>query len=205
MSHESYALITQAVAGDQAALQKLLVSQRSAVLRYAECRLPLALRDHVDPDDVVQQTFVEAFRSISRFRLSEYQSFQAWLFGTADNVIRDVSKWHKRQKRGGGMKRLRYTSPTESQSVAELVELLSAGSHTPSRSAVGHEATAELTRVIGELPEDYRQAVQLRLLAGKSLAETAREMNRSPRAVQGLIDRAKKKMRAALGRLSKYE
>ena len=34
--------------------------------------------------------------------------------------------------------------------------------------------------------------------------ETAREMNRSERSVQGLIDRAKKRMQDALGRLSNH-
>ncbi len=55
------------------------------------------------------------------------------------------------------------------------------------------------------LPEDYRQAIELRCFAGKSLAETASIMQRSPRAIQGLVDRGRKKMRAALGSLSLYE
>ncbi len=38
-----------------------------------------------------------------------------------------------------------------------------------------------------------------------SLDECAQIMNRSQRAVQGLVDRAKKKLRATLGRLSKYD
>ncbi len=58
---------------------------------------------------------------------------------------------------------------------------------------------------IAQLPEDYRHAVQLRLLEGRSLEEVAEAMDRTPRAVQGLIDRAKKKMRADLGRLSLYQ
>ena len=69
---------------------------------------------------------------------------------------------------------------------------------------MGHEAVAALTDAIDALPDDNRQAVQLRLLEGKSLEETAEIMNRSPRAIQGLVDRAKKKMRATLGRLSNY-
>ena len=62
-----------------------------------------------------------------------------------------------------------------------------------------------IQNAIAELPDEYRRAVQLMLLECKSLEETAQIMNRGPRAVQGLIDRAKKKMRAVLGRLSMYE
>jgi RNA polymerase sigma-70 factor (ECF subfamily) len=198
-------LIAAAIAGDQAALQKLLVSQRAAVTRYAERRLPASIRDHVDSDDVVQQTFVEAFRSIARFRLDESPRFQAWLFGTADNVIRDMVKRQGRAKRGGGFRRIRRANPTDSQSVADLIELITAGSHSPSRSAMGHEAVAAVTKAIEELPDDYRQAVELRLLDGMSLEETAAIMDRSPRAVQGLVDRAKNKLRAVLGTLSNYK
>ena len=86
-----------------------------------------------------------------------------------------------------------------------LAELLSAGSHTPSRSAARHEEVAAVHKAFEALPDNYRQAVQLRLFEGKSLAETAADMGCSPRAVQGLVDRARKKMRAALGSFSLYE
>ena len=156
MSQENEQWIALAVSGDQAALQKLLVVQRAAVSRYVERKLPKLLRDDIDPDDVVQQTFVEVFRSISRFRLEESSSFQAWLMGIADNVIRDLVKRQKRVKRGGEFQRIRQARPTGSQSVADLVGLLSAGSHSPSRSVMGHEAVAALTQAIDDLPDDYR-------------------------------------------------
>lgn len=69
---------------------------------------------------------------------------------------------------------------------------------------MGHEAVRAVLDAIDALPDDNQQAVQLRLLQGKSLQETAELMHRSPRAIQGLVDRAKRKMRAALGRLSNY-
>ena len=93
----------------------------------------------------------------------------------------------------------------EESSYHDLVEMLSAGSHTASRSAMRHEAVHALQLAIGELPEDYQQAVQLYLIDGKTLQETAVIMNRTSNSVQGLIDRAKKKMRGALGRLSRYQ
>ncbi len=89
--------------------------------------------------------------------------------------------------------------------MVDLVEALSAGSHTPSGSVARHEAVAAVRESIDALPTDHRQAVKLHLLEGKSLKETAAIMERSPRAVQGLLDRAKKKMRDVLGRLSLYE
>ena len=197
-------LMAKAVAGDQISLQKLLVSNAGVLSRYADSKLPQFLRDQVDPDDIVQQAFLEVFRSIRRFRLEDAASFQSWLVGIADHVVKDTVKRHERVKRGGQFQRVRRVRPSASRTAVDLVEFLSADGHSPSYSVMGHEAVAAVQDALDSLPDDYRQAIELRVLSGKSLEETAAAMSRSPRAVQGLIDRAKKKMRAGLGRLSNY-
>jgi RNA polymerase sigma factor (sigma-70 family) len=68
-----------------------------------------------------------------------------------------------------------------------------------------HEAVEAVKIAITELPDDYRQAVHLCLINGMTVKETAQVMERSPQSVQGLIDRAKRKLRATLGRLSRYQ
>ena len=198
-------LVAKAVAGDRVAIQQLLMAHMAAVSRFAANRLPASARDVIDPEDIVQQTFAQAFRSVSCFRQREDASFLSWLTAIAENKIMDAVKGLQRQKRGGTRQRVRQVATTDTHSVADLMDMLSGGGHTPSRSVAGHEAVQAVQNAIGELPEEYQQAVQLRLLEGRSLEETAQVMNRGPRAVQGLIDRAKKKMRAALGRLSMYE
>ena len=197
-------LVAKAIQGDQIALQKVLVAQTEAISRFAASRLPRAAQEQIDPDDIVQQTFIRAFRSIDRFRAEDAKGFQGWLLAIADHVIKDAIRAQQRLKRGGNHRRLRHADATPSRSVVELVEMLSAGIHSPSYSAMGHEAVNAVQQVIGSLPDDYRQAIELRLLQGKSLDETADIMSRTPRAVQGLVDRAKKKMREALETLSNF-
>ena len=177
-------LVAKAVVGDRVAFQQLLMTHTAAITRFAASRLPVSARDVIDPEDIVQQTFAEAFRCVSRFRQQEGGSFLSWLTGIAENKIMDTVKGLQREKRGGNRQRVRHIT-TESRSVADLVDLLSAGSHTPSRSVAGHEAVGAIQNAIEELPEEYRRAVQLRLLECKSLEETAQLMNRGPRAVQG--------------------
>ena len=198
-------LIDKAITGDHLALQKLLISRSKSVANFAARMLPDALCEQVDVDDIVQQVYVEAFRSISSFEPDKTKSFRSWLLGITGNVVKDTVKHHQRAKRGGGFRRLRRGMATESRSVVELVELLSGGQRSPSQSAMAHEAVAAVSEVIDRLPDENRRAVQLRLLEGISLEETAEIMGRSPGAVQGLVDRAKKKMRGALGRLSNYK
>jgi RNA polymerase sigma-70 factor (ECF subfamily) len=92
----------------------------------------------------------------------------------------------------------------EASSVADLVEMLSAGDCTASQLVAGREAVRAVQVAMAGLSDDYRQAIRLRYLEGKSLAETAELMDRTPGAVRGLLDRAKDKMREALGRASLY-
>ena len=107
-------LAEKAVQGDENSLQKLLVPQTDVVARFAASRLPQAVREQVDPEDIVQQTFVKAFRSIGQFRPEEATSFQAWLLAIADHVIKDTIKGQQRIKRGGQFQRLRQAEPTPS-------------------------------------------------------------------------------------------
>ena len=195
-------LVRHAKQGDQVALQQLLALHASALSQFISQRLSPSQNRSIDPEDILQQTLISVFRDIGRFEHRSDGALLAWLKTIAEHRLQDAIKGLKRVKRGGQMRQVRYAAPTESRSVAQLVELLSAGSHTPSRSVAGHEAVKAVQDAIQDLPEDYRQAVQLRLLDGRTLDETAAALDRTPRAVQGLVDRAKKRLRASLSRLS---
>lgn len=201
----SQELLAQAVAGDQVALHELLLVQYQPLLEHIRYRISPQMQSMLSAEDIIQQTFVDVIRDIAHFSPRNEQSFFAWLKRIAENRVRDAVRYHKSVKRGGDRRQVHTAAPPHEDSVADLVDLLSAGSHTPSRSATRHEAVAAVQATIDALPDEYRKTVQLRLLMGKSLEETAAIMGRSPRAIQGLVDRAKKKMRAALGRLSLYE
>ena len=193
-------LLAQATAGDREALVELLIANYDQLAAHTARKMSSQDRRFLSVDDIVQQTFAQVIQDIGRFTPRTDDSFCAWLKKIAEHRLQDAVRRRKREQRAGNI-----GPRAEARSVAELVELLSAGSHTPSGSAARHEAIAAVQHSINALPDDYRQAVQLRLLQGKSLEETAVLMHRSPRAVQGLVDRAKKKMRAALGRISLYE
>ena len=83
-------------------------------------------------------------------------------------------------------------------SVREVLELLTHGGRTPSGYVQRDEAVLAVQTAIRELPADYRRAIELRFLSGLSLEEIGQQMQRSPRAVQGLLDRAKRLMREML-------
>ena len=57
---------------------------------------------------------------------------------------------------------------------------------------------------LASLPQSQQDAVRLRHLDGKSVAETAAALGRPPGAVRGLLQRARKSLRDALGRSSRW-
>jgi RNA polymerase sigma-70 factor (ECF subfamily) len=198
-------LVLAAANGDPAALQELLLLYTPELVSHIASKLPASVQSVIDAEDVLQQTFIQAFRDISRFEPRSDRSFLSWLKAIAEHRAQDAVKSLHRHKRGGEFVQIRLRSRDSSRSMVDLVELLSAESHTPSESVAGHEAVEAVQRAIDALPQDYQQAVRLYLLQGKSLSETAALMNRTPRAVKSMVDRAKKKMRAFLGRMSLYK
>ncbi len=69
---------------------------------------------------------------------------------------------------------------------------------TPAGQAARHEDVLRLAAALEQLPEDQRQAVELRHLRGTPLAEVADQMGRSKRAVAGLLYRGLQKLRGLL-------
>jgi RNA polymerase sigma-70 factor (ECF subfamily) len=197
-------LIDKAVSGDRPALERMLLDHCDRLSRHIAPRIPLSVRSVLGAEDVLQETFAQVFRDIRGFEPRSSESFFAWLRTIAEHRLQDNLRELKRKKRGGGRRRTFKAARPEDSSAAELVEMLSAGEGTASRLMARHEAVGAVQVAIAGLPDDYQQAVRLRYLEGKSLAETAEAMGRTPGAIRGLLDRAKDKMREALGRASLY-
>ncbi len=190
--------------GDDLAVGELLLPNVVYLSDFIAAKYPQLNQGMTSVEDVVQETLTDAYRKINDFDPNGAASLRTWLTSIADRRACDAIRAQERIKRGGQHRRVEQAGTTES-SLYDIVEMLPAASHTASRSVARHEAVQAVRDAIDELPSHYRQAVQLHLLEGKSLDEVASIMNRGPRAVQGLVDRAKKKLAAVLERLSRYE
>ena len=198
-------LLAKAISGDRVALQELLLLYHRQFTSYVKLRRPAGLQSTVCSDDVVQQAYVHVIREIKHFRPRTPRSFFAWLKKIGENCLRDAIRAQKCVKRGGDRQQVAGVVAENPGSKPDFLESLVPDSHTPSSSVARHELVAAVRECLDILPDDYRRAVELYFYMGKSLRETSTMMQRSPRAVQGLLDRAKKKMRNALGSLSLYQ
>ena len=195
-------LIAKAVAGDRLALEELLLGQSLQLSLHIGPKLPDSVKGVLGIEDILQQTFVQAFEHIHQLEHLTERSFSAWLKKIAEHQLQDAVKALRRKKRGGAHRQIRHPTEDQSSTMADLVEMLSDRQLTPSRSVARHEAVRAVQIGIAGLPEDQREAVRQHLLEGRSLAETATAMGRTPGAVSALIHRAKGRLREVLGRAS---
>ena len=110
-----------------------------------------------DADDVVQESFVKAFRSLPRFRPSE--PFAPWLLSIVANETKNLVR--SRHRRGALALRLSALEPDASTPDAPFDE------------AVARERRARLLAAVNALPDRERQALVCRYFLDLSEAETA--------------------------------
>lgn len=195
-------LLQQAIAGDHAALMDLLEQCAPAIRRRLAGRIPLRLRALLSEDDVLQQTYTDAFLGISSFVKQDGYGFVAWLNTLATRNLIDAIRMLEADKRGGGRKRVEPRC--EDDSCQALFELLAATSTTPSRQIAKAEAVGIIRQAIQKLPEIHRQVVVQCDLEGQALRDVAACLGRSPGAISMLRIRAHARLAEIMGAASKY-
>lgn len=130
----------------------------------------------IDAEDVVQEVFIIAHRRLGTFRHDSQAS--TWLFGITHNVVR-----HRRRK-----DRLRtWLTGTAERAAAEHL------SPDPSASdqLMSRQATAQLYRVLDQLPERARTVLVLFELEGLSGEEIAQLLGAKTATVWVWLHRAR--------------
>lgn len=198
MTHADEDLIRAAVAGDADALSRLLARDGPAIERSLD--ISPIWRAVLEPADVMQVTYLEAFLRIADFDATRGNSFAAWLRRIAENNLKDAIRGLERQKQPQPRDRVR--PPHYEDSLLGLYDLLGATSATPSRHVQRQEMCAELEQAIAALPERYADVIRLYDLEGLAIDEVAARTGRSPGAVHMLRARAHDRLRQHFGSVS---
>ncbi len=193
-------LLQQAVGGNRAALATMLERCDAAVRRSLAGAIPKRWRALLTVDDVIQQTYTDAFLAIRALTARGEDAFRAWLLTLAKRNLVDALRTLEAEKRGGDRRALTPTG----QAFDTLFELLAVTGSTPSGHAARSEACQALVRAIEQLPEIYRRVVRLYDLEGRPAREIAGVLQRSPGAVYLLRLRAHERLRVMLGTASDY-
>lgn len=191
-------LLQLARAGDAAVLGQLLELYRRYLALLARVQIGQRLQGKVDAEDLVQETFLEAHRNFGRFAGSSEAQFVAWLRQILAARLADLlRRYLGAQARDVRLEREIADAFDRSSVLLDrgLVSPLS----SPSQQAARREQAVLLADALGQLPDDYREALVLRHLEGLTFPEVARRMGRTLDSVEKLWLRALGKLRQQLG------
>jgi RNA polymerase sigma-70 factor (ECF subfamily) len=137
------------------------------------------VRNPLEAEDVTQTTFLNAYRALERGDRPDRP--RSWLFAIAHNAIRSRDRRRLRRPREVPLDVAEYR--------------LAAQADDP-------PAVDDLLHALGELPEAQREAIARRELQGQTYPEIAAVLGISVSAVESLIARARRALRAQRERLA---
>ena len=158
-------LVQAAQDGDIDAFEAIVRRHQASVYRVA-LRM---LGSRADAQDVTQETFMRAWRSLGRFRSDSAVS--TWLYRIVTRRCLDVIAGR--------------------QTTEHLDEDVHANVTDPSESAEHRERLRAVTRAIATLPAEQRAALVLREFESLSYQEVADVLGTTVAAVKGRIHRAR--------------
>ena len=178
-------LIAELREGDETALAVLVEKYQHIVYRLAM----QITQNHADADDVMQETFIKAYRSIHTFR--QDATFETWLYRIAVNEALNFVKRRDRRRE--------YAFDASAETAMDAVERHRAEEASdPHVQAEKAELRQRVTEAVNSLSLKHRTVVHLHEFEGLTHAETAAILNCSEGTVRSRLHYARKKLRTLL-------
>lgn len=182
MEETDAGLVERAQGGLQDAFRVLVERHGHSVFRLAY-RMTL---NEFDADDVVQETFLRAYRSLARF--DGRSEFSTWIYRIAVNCSLDLQR-----SRG---KRAELSAKDDSGE--DRMALVAASGPTLDRIVLSGQMRKIVDETLAELSPLERTAFLLRHVEGMPVPEISAVLGRNDGATKHCIFRAVRKLREAL-------
>jgi RNA polymerase sigma-70 factor (ECF subfamily) len=174
-------LLDRAQSGARVAFEDLVRLERPRLEAFVHGRLCADLARKVDIEDILQETFLRAFRDIRGFRHRDDDSFFRWLCGIAGHVILEFAKRHR------------------CRPAVSLDFDVPANGTSPSRAARQEERFDRLQAAVDSLSPEHREVILLVRVEGLPVKEVAKRTKRTPHAVSNLLLRASHRLKEIMG------
>jgi RNA polymerase sigma-70 factor, ECF subfamily len=173
-THSSLELLVRAQDGDEGARNELCARYLPRLRRWAHGRLPVWAREHLDTEDIVQDTLLNSVRQLDGFTPNHERAFCAYVCQALRNRLRDALR---RASRRPASAALPDDEPASDPSPLEL--------------AVGRQTLGHYEAALLRLRESERELIVARVELGLDYREIAELLGRpSVGAVRVAISRA---------------
>ena len=176
-------LVDAAAAGSREAFDELVRRYQTPVLNLAR----VLTAGSADAEDLAQDVFVRAWRSLSGFRGDS--SFRTWLYRVAINVVQS------HRGRTSRLRRLFKAAPTSTDEPDDGIE----SAADPDDLERGVLLRDAIDKALATLPEDLRLAVTLRDVQGLDYRAIAEITGTPIGTVESRIFRARQRLKKELG------
>ncbi len=137
------------------------------------------IRNHVECEEIVQETFIAVFRSFENYRAQS--SLLSWIYGIAKNTTNNALRRARTQNE-------RIDLVEES----ELAPASSLGVHSPDQLLDLHRFGDELSERLEQVADWQAEIFAMRHLENLSIPEISKRTNRSSDAVRSSLYRVKR-------------
>lgn len=174
---EDFATIRKALAGQQAAYDKLMAKYHDAIHNL----IYRMVRNKEEVEDLTQEAFIKAFASLRSF--NEEYAFSTWLYKIATNNCIDYIRKKK-------LETFSIDKPIESKD-SEVTFEVPDTSYQPDKEIIAEQRKELVEEAINSLPEKYRRVIILRHHQEKNYEEIAKILKLPIGTVKAHIFRAR--------------
>lgn len=177
-------------AGDEEALELVFAEHRARLLRIARLRMPPKLTRRVDPEDVLQESFLNARKRADQ--IPDELSIFLWLRTVVLQTVVDVYRHHFQvQARGVDREVTRtFTSPDCSVLSGYFV----ASTTSPSLALQRQDLEDRIAAMLDEMDPEDRDILVMRHFEDASLPEVAEALGMSRKVAAHRYERALKRL-----------
>jgi RNA polymerase sigma-70 factor (ECF subfamily) len=196
---EIVTLVDQVIHGDRKALARLFDHYRERLWRIINFRIDSRLTGRVDPDDVLQESYLAADQRIEHFLHDLPQGFFIWLRLIANQTLIDIHRRHLgTQARNAALDRALSSGWTSKSTSFSLSFRLLGHMTSPSQAALRAELSEQLNLALAGMGELDREVLALRHFEELSNSETATVLGLSEQAASARYVRAVSRLRKVL-------